>query len=179
MSTNDTEIRNSKGERVFRYDRHMPETDDLTLIVLKGHLLIEEQLVDLASRALPHAQYLPELKFYTRACVVRAAVPHKSNNVCWELILKLNKVRNDFAHDLEPPKFQDHLRELFKIDEQVQPWPGMPIDKTGERSLDDAQRLRIVVTDCLTFLQTLGFDYQESRVPCNLPKSDKAVVTKP
>jgi hypothetical protein len=144
----------------------MPETDDLALIVLKGHLLVEEQLVDLTKRALPHPKHLPDdLSFNLRSRVVRAAVPHKSNDVCWGLILKLNQVRNDFAHSLEPPKLQKHLWELFNLDKQVQPWPGMHIDKTGEGSLDDAQRLRKVVVDCLTFLNMLGFDYQEGRIP--------------
>jgi hypothetical protein len=35
-------------EYVFRYDQHMPETDDLALTVLKGHLLVEEVLFELA-----------------------------------------------------------------------------------------------------------------------------------
>src|SRR5258708_10768148 len=112
----------------------MAETDDLTIIVLKGHLLVEEALVDLANCALPHPQYLPEFMFHKLACVVRAAVPHKSDDVCWNLIFKLNSVRNDYAHNLEPPKLQNHLHELFDIDEQVQPWPGMPIYNTDDAS---------------------------------------------
>ncbi len=33
-------------KRSERFFKHLPETDDLTLLVLKGHLLIEEQLND-------------------------------------------------------------------------------------------------------------------------------------
>ena len=43
---------------VFRYDEHMPDTKDLSLIVLKGHLLIEEMLIDIRDKLLPHAEYL-------------------------------------------------------------------------------------------------------------------------
>jgi hypothetical protein len=157
----------NRKKSIFQYDNHMPETDDHALIVLKGHLLVEKALFDLIHWALPHPQYLDHIRlgFQTLTHVVRAAVPHRSDDVCWELILKLNSIRNDFAHNLEPPKLQNHLAELFKIDEQIQPSPGMPLDKKSERSLDDAQRLRHVVIDCLTFLHTLAFDYQEGRVP--------------
>src|SRR5713226_4113578 len=112
-------------EPVLRYDKHMPETDDLILIVLKGHLLVEEQLVDLANWALPHPEYLPEFMFHKLAHVVRTVVPQRSDDPSWELILKLNSLRNDLAHKLESSKRQATLTELFKIHEQVQPTPGM------------------------------------------------------
>jgi hypothetical protein len=51
-----------------------------------------------------------------------------------------------------------HALRNFKLDEQVQPTPGMIIDKSVENSSDDAQRLRNVVTTCMTFLLTLSFD---------------------
>ena len=34
----------------------MPDTDDLALVVLKGHLLVEEVLVELTGLVLPHSQ---------------------------------------------------------------------------------------------------------------------------
>jgi hypothetical protein len=125
----------------------MPETDDLTLIVLKGHLLVEELLVDLADLALPHAQYLPpKFSFHNLAHVVRAAVQQRSDNPGWELILELNTLRNDLAHKLESTKRQGTLRKLFKIHGHVQPTPGIDINKSEENSLNEAERLRLVVT---------------------------------
>lgn len=159
---------NPRKPAVFRYDKHMPKTDDLSLIVLKGHLLVEEALYALADSALPHPQHLKKinnLPFATLAHVIRAAVPQNSEDVCWQLIFKLNSLRNDFAHELEPPDLQTDLQKLFSIDERVKPWPGMPTDKSCERSLDDAQRLRIVIRDCMTFLVTLDFDYQRNSKP--------------
>jgi hypothetical protein len=147
---------------VFRYDKHMPQTDDVILIVLKGHLLIEEQLVDLANWALPNPQFLPKFMFYNLAKVVRAAVPQRSDDPSWELILKLNQLRNDLAHKLESGQRQATLTELFKIHDQVQPTPGMEIDKSAESSMSEPQRLRIVVQDCMTFLLSLAFEYQNN-----------------
>jgi len=35
------DLLNDKGERVFDYDYYMNKVDNLTLLVLKGHLLTE------------------------------------------------------------------------------------------------------------------------------------------
>lgn len=150
----------------------MPETDDLTLIVLKGHLLVEELLVDLANWALPHAQYLPKFMFHNLAHVVRAVVPQRSDDPCWELILKLNSLRNDLAHKLDSAKRQATLNELFKIHGQVEPTPGMGIDKSEESSLSDPQRLRLVVQDSMKFLLALIFEYQDN-APKPKPKKQR------
>ena len=146
---------------VFRYDEHMPETDDLTLVVLKGHLLIEELLVELGHLALPHAEYLDadRLSFHQLACVVRASVPRESDPA-WELILSLNSLRNDLAHNLESSKRDARLQQIFQLDLQVQPNPDMLIDKSSDSSLDDAERLRHVVVDCMKFLLSIIFDYK-------------------
>jgi hypothetical protein len=81
----------------------MPSTDDLTLIVLKGHLLVEEVLLDLANCAFPHPQYLRDanLSFHKLACVVRAFIPEQFDSPAWRLIFLLNALRNDLAHNLE------------------------------------------------------------------------------
>jgi hypothetical protein len=135
----------------------MPDTDDVTLIVLKGHLLVEEMLVQLAEIVLPHPQYLSDAKlmFHKLACVVRAAVPQRSDDVAWELIFSLNSIRNDLAHNLESSQRQTRLDRLFEIDVQVQPTPGMIWDKSEDNLLDDPERLRRVVVTCLEFLVSL------------------------
>jgi hypothetical protein len=135
----------------------MPDTDDVTLIVLKGHLLVEEMLGRLAEIVLPHPQYLSDanLMFHKLACVVRAAVPQRSDDVAWDLILSLNSLRNDLAHKLESSRRQARLDGLFEIDVQVQPTPGMIYDKSEDHLLDDPERLRRVVVNCLEFLFSL------------------------
>ena len=142
----------------------MPKTDDLSLIVLKGHLLIEERLFGLAELALPHPQYLKRIRnlpFSTLAYFVRAAVREKSNHACWELIPALNSLRNDYAHKLEPPDLQKHLQKLFQIDRRIETYPTQPVDKSPSSGLTDAERLRYVIIDCMTFLSTLEFDYSK------------------
>ena len=150
---------------IFRYDEHMPDTDDLALVVLKGHLLVEEVLVELTGLVLPYSQDLDNarLSFYQRACVIKAAIPSKPDD-CWPLVFALNSLRNDLAHNLEPPKLQAHLLELFRLDEQAQPF-GEMIDKTADKSLEDSERLRHVIVDCMQFLRSRIFEYEKGLPP--------------
>ena len=140
---------------VFRYDQHMPHTDDLSLVVLKGHLLVEEMLKELTSTLLPNANHLEDarLSFHQLARVVRSAAPTKSNDKCWELILALNSVRNNLVHNLESPKLKSQLRVLFALAERVQPTQGVTIDKSGYAALGEAELLRQSVVDCMQFLR--------------------------
>jgi hypothetical protein len=131
----------------------MPKTDDVELIVLKGHLLVERVLNDLADAVLPNPKFLPDkLSFYQLAHIVRAAVPQRSDDPCWELIIKLNTLRNDLAHKLESPKRAGTLNELFKIHDRVQPAPEMIVDKSAEQMLGESDPLRLVIEDSMKFL---------------------------
>lgn len=145
---------------VFLYDKHMPKTDDLTLIVLKGHLLIEETLLQLADAVLPHPEYLDDanLSFHKLACVVRASVPQRSTDVTWQLILSVNALRNDLAHNLESSQSPESLNKLFSIAQQVERLPWSQVAMMEESPLDDAARLRHVIMDCMEFLLRLTFE---------------------
>ncbi len=139
---------------VFRYDEHMPDTEDLSLIVLKGHLLIEEMLIDIRDKLLPNAEYLDSINigFYQLLSVVRSAVESKHDHKSWDLIIEFNKLRNKLIHNLEPPKLESLLTQLFNLYSQTQPIDEMKIDKSGEVELDTTERLRNVVIDCMQFL---------------------------
>lgn len=68
------------------------------------------------------------------------------------------------AHNLEPSKLQAHLLELFGLDEQAQAF-GVTIDKTADKSLDDSERLRHVIVDCMQFLRSRIFEYEKRLSP--------------
>ena len=144
---------------VFRYDKHMPDTGDLSLIVLKGHLLIEEMLIDIRNKLLPHAEYLDSanVRFYQLLSVVRSAIESKHDHKSWDLIIEFNKLRNKLIHNLEPPKLESLLNQLFNVYSQTQPFDEIQIDKNGETELDTVQRLKNVVIDCMQFLMSILF----------------------
>jgi hypothetical protein len=105
---------------LVRLLRFLPERD-VTLIVLKGHLLIEEQLVSLLEHSLKHPAALDERRFSFahRLCLVKAMNYDQDNLWLWTSISKLNVLRNDLAHKLEP------ARLAAKIDDFVQSLPGL------------------------------------------------------
>jgi hypothetical protein len=137
----------------------MPDTGDLSLIVLKGHLLIEEMLIDIRNKLLPHAEYLDSVNvsFYQLLSVVRSAIESKHDHKSWDLIIEFNKLRNKLIHNLEPPKLESLLNQLFNVYSQTQPFDEIQIDKNVETELDTVQRLKNVVIDCMQFLMSILF----------------------
>lgn len=145
---------NDERRHVLRYDEHMPEDDDISLIVLKGHLLIEEMLLDLASLALEHPEYIKKvrLSFHELACMVRALISENSDDKCWEVILKINSLRNKLAHKLDPPDLQRCITEILDLDKKVQPIEGINIDKCDEH-FEPVEGLRQAIVSCMQFLR--------------------------
>lgn len=139
---------------VFRYDEHMPRGDDVSLIVLKGHLLIEEMLLELAMLAVPNPKHLEQasLGFHKLAHVVRALVAEKSDDKYWELILGINALRNQLAHKLQPHDLDQRIAKVLELDKQVQPFEGIAIDKSTE-NFKPADGLRQAIVSCMQFLQ--------------------------
>ena len=144
---------------ILRFDKHMPDTDDVSLIVLKGHLLIEEMLIDIRDKLFPHAEYLDSvnISFNQLLHVIRSAIESKHDHKSWDLIIEFNRLRNNLIHNLEPPKLKILLTQLFNLYSQTQPSDEIHINKSGEVKLDTTQRLRNVVVDCMQFLVSVSF----------------------
>ncbi len=89
----------------------MPQTDDLTLIVLKGHLLIEEWVNSTINGLLPNPQALKaaQLDCFQRTRLLMAMLPDHGFHDILELFEKLNAFRNKFGHMLEPPQIDDRI----------------------------------------------------------------------
>jgi len=87
--------------RLFQY---LPKSD-LTLIVLKGHLLVEESLNELFLRLLksPTAIDDARLTFFQKVCVAQAIMDDVGGHPhFWRSLKRLNAIRNKFAHKLDP-----------------------------------------------------------------------------
>ena len=103
----DTRIDAFFRERDARSDTHLKmlkETDDLTALLLKGHLIAEE-LITTAIEAYcrePHYLSQAKLRFGQRVALLRALerIP-SAPQTFWDAVLLLNKLRNELAHNLE------------------------------------------------------------------------------
>jgi uncharacterized protein YutE (UPF0331/DUF86 family) len=99
-----------RSQRSSRYLAILEESEDLTALILKGHLVVEELLtsgieaycqdVDQLKKAnLRFAQKLPLLRALERLPVV--------NPRFWDAIARLNRLRNELAHNLESSRIDE------------------------------------------------------------------------
>ncbi|EMF8902533.1 hypothetical protein V4U21_004610 [Vibrio parahaemolyticus] len=91
-----------------KFGQHFPVESDFVLQVLKGHLLLEESnrefLVALASHpsALKGDSGAP-FDCHQAICITQAFYPQSNHiNWVWSAAKRLNKMRNNLAHNLEP-----------------------------------------------------------------------------
>ena len=86
------------------------------LIVLKGHLLIEEQLrIIIEERTKrPEALKLDEKEwtFSQKLRLVEALCGEEVSDEVWGCVRLLNKIRNNLAHKLEPHGLEDQIRSF-------------------------------------------------------------------
>jgi hypothetical protein len=96
---------------IERYSKHLPKTSDPTLLVLKGHLLIEELLNKLIDQHLtkPSALTDARLETHQRICLAEALFHDRAHAWVWSALKKLNTIRNQLAHNLEPSGLNDRL----------------------------------------------------------------------
>jgi hypothetical protein len=92
---------------------------DGTLLILKGHLLLEQSLYQLVSAKCAHPEYLgkAQLRFYQLVNVARALYPFASpvdekDRLFWDVLEAFNTLRNQLAHRLEPKDLTPLLERI-------------------------------------------------------------------
>jgi len=117
-------------EEATRFNRTLMEFDELSQSILKGHLMIEEQLTAILEHLVggggPVGDALDEvrLSFHQKAKLVRAAYPYDCHADTWLGLKRLNALRNEMVHSLHSPKIPDLIEQLCKdvhIDPNTQP----------------------------------------------------------
>jgi hypothetical protein len=103
--------------REDRFKEHLPDTDDLALLALKGHLLVEEILDVLIKSYCAEPRHLDsvEIRFFVKAKIARALTGNIFPDSMWKMIDALNTVRNDLAHALESKKLKERIRQFINI----------------------------------------------------------------
>lgn len=121
-------------------DKHFYGITDLALMILKGHLVIEQQLTSILAHHVQQPTALADarLSFSQKLAVVRAMCPRYTIDV-WEFPRLLNTLRNDYAHELEPPKLEHHLTQLRDLADRYRSkggqLEGVEVDRTDEGNL--------------------------------------------
>jgi hypothetical protein len=107
-------------DEATRFNRTLMEFDELSQSILKGHLLIEEQLTaileHLVGRGGPVGDALDEVRLsvHQKAKLVRAAYADGCHAGTWLALKRLNALRNEMAHSLHSRKIPDLIEQLCK-----------------------------------------------------------------
>lgn len=105
------EVSGRQLEAFARFLKMLPHGKDTDLVLLKGHILIEEQVRLLIDRRLrnPVAIVDGRLECHQCICLAQSFFPHDFEPWLWSALKKLNKMRNDIAHQSDPTGLQDRI----------------------------------------------------------------------
>lgn len=97
-----------------RFYTLLPRKSDAALVVLKVHLLVEEQIRAFVDERLPNAIALAQAKIgcHTAICLAEALCDEDINPRVWEAARKLNDLRNKIAHTLEPLGMSERMNNV-------------------------------------------------------------------
>lgn len=113
--------------------------DDVVLLVLKGHLLVEERLNEILASYVTQPLVLQRgnLRYHQLAIFCEALFHSADRAWAWESVHHLNKLRNDLAHKLESEKRVKLIENFLKPLEEARKMFG--IEPEEEKGL--AERL--------------------------------------
>ncbi len=96
---------------------HLPLVKDPTVIVLRGHLLVEELLDELISASFEHPSAIKDarLTFSQKLCICQAIIGRSGNEDIWRAIKELNCLRNVISHKLPDSALSAKLNPLLKV----------------------------------------------------------------
>ncbi len=138
-----------EAEEFYRnFTAKLRAVDDLANIVLKGHLIVEQDIDEIIAGYFFQPQYLLEdrtLGFERKVRLLRAVAYLNRDHQDWELLLLYNSLRNEIAHKGDGPKRKAKLDRIraFILDGAD---PGHPIDS------DDEELVIFAAARCSGFL---------------------------
>lgn len=101
------------GHTVGRMHDEFARPDDTAVIILKGHLLVEEHLGRILDVGLPHPERIEKERFrYLQLLhIVRSLAPQ--DHPAFDLIITLNALRNHLAHSLAADKRRQKVQQFL------------------------------------------------------------------
>jgi hypothetical protein len=117
-----TGVADSKANRgglddLTRFIEHFPlRTQDVSLIVLKGHLLTEELLREFLYDKVRHPSSIRDARLHYIQCIHLArALSDDPDAWVWDALNCLNGIRNKLSHALEPEGLNDTVNSFVQF----------------------------------------------------------------
>jgi hypothetical protein len=153
-----------------KLEENLRFVDESALVILKGHLIIEETLTEIISTFVFHAEQLEgaRLSFSQKVAIARSMSLDEHNNEMWQLIAAINRLRNELAHALSSPKRVEKTKALLNLHEKLG-----GIMTTDEKETPEHILLSFSVTYSLGFLS--GFLEEVRRFKSMLEDMDRIV----
>jgi hypothetical protein len=139
-----------------RVRKHLPSIVSLDLLILKGHLLIEEQMDALIAACSRDPKPLKKagLRFFQKICIAEALSNLPSSH--WRMIQSLNKLRNDLSHNLDTADVDARVDDIVR-----QQWEEE--FKTPKSKRQRASNLRSVLIYTIAMMAGFAEGHRETK----------------
>jgi hypothetical protein len=119
-------VRPMEDAEADRITRLLMEFDEFSQTAIKGHLLIEERLSQILDLAIGKPEILSKarLTFVQKLRLVQALSFLDPKDDMWEVAITLNRLRNEMAHQLDSPKIDDIMKDIYRLIQFAAPAPS-------------------------------------------------------
>lgn len=137
-----------------RLYQHMPSQDDMILIVLKGHLLIEEMLEHIIYMVVAHGERLEKAKFtFYQKVVLAQAMCWPEHGEFWDVIFAVNSLRNDLAHSLQSTQIENRVNRIIELTVTILDREGHEEQRQWINAATNYDKLRLALWFVIGFLE--------------------------
>ena len=139
----DDQVTKRQIDAARRFFTLLPRGHDLASVILKGHLLVEEQVRQIIDERVKNPDALRDANFdcYQTICIAESFFSGKEKYI-WNAFKKLNKIRNELAHKTEPVGVDDRIDDFVNSVS----W-GSYVEDRQERIEDALMKLFFAVSD--------------------------------
>jgi hypothetical protein len=149
----------SQREHFLHLISHL-ESDNAALIILKGHLVVEERLTAVIEKFVFHPKHLDKarLTFTQKLAIARSLSLDENKNSMWNFCEKLNALRNTLSHSLDGERRAKAMAAVKTA--YVAECSGMTVGKHDE---DETVMLAGIIALCIGFIHAMELEVERFR----------------
>jgi hypothetical protein len=145
------------------------DSDPVAMVALKGHLVIEEKITAAIYKFVFHPEHLDSIRFTfaVKLAIARSMSLDRHDHSMWDLISKLNGLRNALSHSLNGDKRAKAMESLKAT------YAHACMEHSAAESSDDLVFMSCVVALCLGWVDS--FEQEIERFKGHVAMLDRIV----